>query len=174
MLARRFRALLLFSPLVALLLVPISAPKADPLVMGWIERAQIFPAGLLMEAKLDTGAKTTSVDAADIVKFTRDGEKWVRFNVSNRKGRTVSFERPIFRIARIRRAEMKTTSRPVVILPLCIGSILQEVEVNLAKRTHLKYPLLIGRTAMKGKVLVDSSQTFTKDPMCQGQKPGKG
>lgn len=174
MLARRFRTLLLFSPLVVSLLGPISAPKADPLVMGWIERAQIFPAGLLMEAKLDTGARNTSIDAADIVEFMRGGKKWVRFNVSNRKGRTVTFERPIFRIAWIKRSATKTTPRPVVMLPLCIGNVLQEVEVNLAKRTHLNYPLLVGRSAMKGKVLVDSSRTFTKDPMCQGQKPGKG
>ncbi len=123
---------------------------------------------------MDTGAKTTSIDAADIVEFSRGGKKWVRFNVSDRKGRTVTFERPVFRIARIRRSEMKTTSRPVVKLPLCIGSFLREVEVNLAKRTHLNYPLLVGRSAMTGKVLVDSSRKFTKDPMCQGQKPGKG
>lgn len=174
MLARRFRALLLFSPLVVLLLGPDSAPKADPVVMGWIERVRILPDGLLMEAKMDTGAKTTSVDAADIVEFTRGGKKWVRFNVSNRKGRTVSFERPVFRIARIKRSASKTSSRPVVKLPLCIGANLQEVEVNLANRSHLNYPLLVGRSAMKGKVLVDSSRTFTKDPMCQGLKPGKG
>ncbi len=172
--ARRYRALLLFPALIVLLLGPVSAPKADPVVMGWIERVKVLPHGLLMEAKMDTGAKNTSIDAADIVEFSRGGKKWVRFNVSDRKGRTVTFERPVFRIARIRRSEMKTTSRPVVMLPLCIGSFLQEVEVNLAKRTHLSYPLLVGRSAMEGKVLVDSSRKFTKDPMCQGQMPGKG
>lgn len=172
--ARRYRALLLFPALVVFLLGPVAAPKADPVVMGWIERVEVLPHGLLMEAKLDTGAKNTSIDAANIVEFSRGGKKWVRFDVSDRKGRTVTFERPVFRIARIRRAEMKTTSRPVVKLPICIGSFLQEVEVNLAKRTHLNYPLLIGRSAMERKVIVDSSRKFTKDPMCRGPKPGKG
>lgn len=172
--ARRYRALLLFPTLVVLLLGPGSAPKAGPVVMGWIERVRIHPEDLLMEAKMDTGARNTSIDAADIVEFTRGGKKWVRFNVSNRKGRTVTFERPIFRIAWIKRSATKTTPRTVVILPLCIGNVLREVEVNLAKRSHLNYPLLVGRSAMKGKVLVDSSRKFTKDPICQGQKPGKG
>lgn len=171
---RDYRTLKLFSAFVVLLLGPVSASKADPVVMGWIERVQIFPGGLLMEAKLDTGARNSSVDAADIVEFTRDGEKWVRFDVSDRKGRTVTFERPLFRIARIKRSSTKTASRPVVKLALCIGASLQEVEVNLAKRTHLNYPLLVGRSAMQGKVLVDSSRKFTKDPVCQGQTPGKG
>lgn len=172
--ARRYRALLLFPALIVLLLGPVSAPKADPVVMGWIERVKVFPHGLLMEAKMDTGARNSSIDAADIVEFVRGGKKWVRFDVSDRKGRTVSFEQPIFRTARIKRSATKTSSRPVVKLQLCIGSFLQEVEVNLAKRTHLNYPLLVGRSAMKGKVLVDSSRQFTKDPMCQGQIPGKG
>ena len=172
--ARQYRALFLLPALIFSFLGQVSAPKADPVVMGWIERVEVLPHRLLMEAKMDTGAKTTSIDAADIVEFSRGGKKWVRFNVSDRKGRTVTFERPVFRIARIRRSEMKTTSRPVVKLPLCIGSFLREVEVNLAKRTHLNYPLLVGRSAMTGKVLVDSSRKFTKDPMCQGQKPGKG
>jgi hypothetical protein len=174
MLARRFRKLLLLPTLAVSLLGSGSALKADSVVMGWIERVRIHPEDLLMEAKLDTGAKTTSVDAAEIVEFTRDGKKWVRFNVSDRKGRTVTFERPIVRIARIRRSEMKTTSRPVVMLPLCIGNVLREVQVNLAKRSHLSYPMLIGRTSLKGTVIVDPSRKLTKDPMCQGKKPDKG
>ncbi len=172
--ARRYRALLLIPAFLILLMGPVSAPKANPLVMGWIERVEIRSHGLLIEAKLDTGAKNSSIDAANIVEFVRGGEKWVRFDVSDRKGRTVSFERPVFRTARIKRSAARTSSRPVVKLPLCIGSFLQEVEVNLAKRTHLNYPLLVGRSAMAGKVFVDSSRTFTKDPICQGQKPGKG
>lgn len=174
MLARRFRVLMLLSTLAISILASGPASKADPVVMGWVERVRIHPENLLMEAKLDTGAKNTSVDAANIVEFTNGGKKWVRFNVSDRNGRTVTFERPVFRIARIRRSEMKTTSRPVVMLPLCIGNVLQEVEVNLANRSHLNYGLLVGRSAMKGIVIVDSSRKFTKDPMCQGQKPDRG
>lgn len=174
MLVRRFRKLLLLPTLAILLLGSGSALKADPVVMGWIERVRIQPENLLMEAKLDTGARNTSIDAADIVEFTRGGKKWVRFNVSNRKGRTVTFERPIFRIAWIKRSATKTTPRPFVMLPLCIGNVLREVEVNLAKRSHLNYPLLVGRSAMKGKVIVDPSREFIKEPICQGQKPGTG
>lgn len=172
--ARRFRVHCLYTALAVLLLLPGGAAKAEPMVMGWIERVQIDPGGLMMDAKMDTGAKTTSIDAQDVKEFDRDGKKWVRFTVSNRKGRTVTFEQPIVRVARIRRAEMKTTSRPVVMLPLCIGNVRQVVEVNLANRSHLNYPLLVGRTAMTGKVIVDSSRRYTNDPMCQGPKPGKG
>lgn len=143
-------------------------------VMGWLERVVIQPEGLLLEAKLDTGAKTSSIDAKDVVEFARDGKKWVRFSVSDRKGRTVMFERPVVRVARIRRGGVPVASRPVVMMFVCLGNSFREVEVNLGKRAKLSTPMLIGRTTMEGRVAVDSSRRFTAEPDCSGGKPEKG
>lgn len=134
--------------------------------MGWIENVILFPGGLKLAAKLDTGARTSSIDVARHEIFLREGRQWVRFRVSDRKGATIGFERPVVRIARIRRSQSKTVERPVVMLGLCLGTRYRDVEVNLAKRSHLNYPLLVGRSSMQG-IAVDPSREFTAEPRCQ-------
>ena len=143
------------------------AQANEPRVMGWIEAVTILPQNLTLSAKLDTGAKTSSLDVRRFTEFRRDGRPWVRFDVSDRNGGKATFELPVVRVARIRRSESVTTSRPVVMMPLCLGGIYQSVEVNLANRSNLRHPMLIGRSAMTDKVIVDPSRTNTAKPNCR-------
>jgi hypothetical protein len=138
-------------------------------VMGWTERVQVYPGGLTLEAKLDTGARTSSINVQSYEKIERGGKTWLRFSVSDRNGKSTVLERPVVRYARIRRSESRTTERPVVMLGLCIGGSYREVEVNLADRSHLNYPLLVGRTTMKGNIVVDPARKFTAPPNCPGR-----
>ena len=155
--------------LAAWLLVGGNAIAQQPRVMGWIERARIFPGGLTLVVKLDTGAKTSSIDVKRYEEFKRDGKTWLRFSLSDRKGGVAWFERPVIRISRIRRSGAPTVTRPVVTLGVCLGGLFRETQVNLADRAHLKQPMLIGRRFLEGGVLVDPARTFTADPRC-----GKG
>jgi hypothetical protein len=159
----------------ALALIPIAGASAQgdghsgAETMGWVEYATLFPGGVRLRAKLDTGAKTSSIDVSKLETFSRNGRKWTRFAVSDRNGATAEFERPIVRYSRIRRSQAKTVRRPVVTLGLCLGSRYQEVEVNLAERSHLNYPLLLGRASLDGFV-VDPSRKFTAEPRCRRQR----
>lgn len=104
----------------ALLLLPCGLPAAEPAqtavnsshVYGWIETIRLQPDGVELEAKLDTGADTSSLDARNIELFSRDGEKWVRFRVDGlRQGAGVSqaFERPVLRRIKVRGAGGRIT-----------------------------------------------------------------
>ena len=70
---------------------------------GWIEKAVLYPQGIVVHAKLDTGAKTSSLHAPDLEFITRDGKEWVRFGVTNRDIETVIIEAPVVRSATIKR-----------------------------------------------------------------------
>lgn len=146
--------------------------RFEPRIMGWVENVRLFPGDMKIPAKLDTGARTSSVDVSALKSFWRNGQRWIRFRISNRNGKEHSFERPVVRVARVRRSQTKTVERPVVMLGLCIGSSYREVEVNLAVRSHLSYAMLIGRTSMKG-IVIDPAQKFTMDPACD-TPPGVG
>ena len=143
----------------------VSEAQSGSRVMGWVENVRLFPGGLRIPAKLDTGARTSSIGVSGLKVFWRGGQKWLRFSVSNRNGTKGSFERPVVRVARVRRSQTKTVERPVVKLGLCIGNSYREVEVNLAVRSHLNYAMLIGRTSMQG-IVIDPSQKFTAEPAC--------
>lgn len=137
-------------------------------VVGLIEQVMIFPGNFMMTAKLDTGAKTSSLGAARIQEFERKGEPWVRFQVEIRKGITKTLERKMLRVVRIRRHNHRIQRRPAIMLGICLGDYYGEVEVNLVDRRGFNYALLIGRTFIRGNFIVDPSLKFTTPPRCRG------
>ena len=145
-----------------------SGTKESPQVFGYLENAMIMPAGLLLKAKLDTGADHSSVHAKIVERFTKDGQSWITFDVESVDGREVRLSEPVFRTASVKRLVGKPQKRPVVMLTICVGKINRRVEVNLMDRTKLKYNLLIGRSFMSGYMAVDPAKRFTKKPNCTG------
>ena len=83
-------------------------------VVGLIENVRVEPGGLVFSAKLDTGADHSSVNARQVHRFKRKGEKWVRFEIVNDEGQSVTLERKLVRSARIKRPLGKYHRRPVV------------------------------------------------------------
>jgi hypothetical protein len=155
-----FTALLIEPPL------PVFAQEKQ--VAGWVEYVSIYPGNLKIKAKLDTGARNSSLNAEAIDMFERNGETWVRFNVTNWKERTETIESKIIRIAKIKQHNTGPEKRPVIRLGICLGKIFKEVEVNLVDRGKFNYQLLIGRSFLKGSFIVDPSITFTINSSCRG------
>ena len=161
-----FRFLIL---LIACVIFPNTASsKDDLLVAGWIEQAILFPDVLKVHAKLDTGAKTSSINAVDPFFFTKNGDSWVRFSLTNRDESTIILERPVIRTTTIKRHFGDSQKRPVITLDICVGEVRKKVDVNLVDRSGLNYQLLIGRNFLRGSLLIDSGQTYLTSPDCSG------
>ncbi len=135
-------------------------------MLGWLELARLGSDQLVLPSKLDTGADNSSLNAKHVAEFRRDGQPWVRFTVANDEGPAVVFERPVERIAKIKRSGTKSEHRPVILMEVCVAKVFRRVEFNLTDRSHLDYQLLIGRSFLAGAILVDSSSTFTTNPTC--------
>lgn len=147
---------------------PASRPDAVP-IAGWLERVRLSPGDVVLEAKLDTGARTSSLHAIDLQQFERDGKDWVAFNVVGDNGLSVRIERPVVRISRIKSALGTDEGRPTVTLGICIGSIYRVTEVNLVDRNGLTRPLLVGRRFLGGRFRVDPRRRYLLEPACEGQ-----
>ena len=143
------------------------AVSMDKQVVGWIEGVRIYPGNLLVRAKLDTGAKNSSLNAPRIVQFERHGEEWVRFDVTDRQGKRATLERKVHRVAKIKQRGAKAEERLVVRLGICLGGVYREAEVNLTDRTGFNYQMIIGRSYLKEGFLIDSSATFTTESNCK-------
>lgn len=151
----------------AFLAAPADARERSKTIFGYVERVVVSEQGLSLKAKLDTGAETSSLDARNIKRFRRNGERMVRFDVPDPEtGQLVTLERPLARVVRIRQNDGPYQARPVVRMWLCIGHVLQRVDVNLVDRADFIYPLLIGRSAMRGAIIVDPEMTYTARPRC--------
>jgi hypothetical protein len=164
---RVFAAILLAS----LPLHAIAAYAADaPLTVGWVERVRIHPGEIVLDAKLDTGADTSSLGAERIGTFRRDGHRWVAFEIAVGTAAPVRIERPLVRTVRIKDRGVRTRERPVVKLGICIGTFYREAEVNLVDRSHFDYPMLVGRSFLGQGLAVDAARRFTIEPSCTGAR----
>jgi hypothetical protein len=150
-----------FAPLgllLALLAVPVPAKATEPVVAGWIERISLPEHALVFEAKLDTGADTSSLNGQDIERFRRAGRPFVRFTLTDDAGTSKRIEAPVNRVVRIRRAGSSSDRRVVIRLRTCVGGIVADSDFTLADRNRLDYQALIGRNLLRGRFLVDSSR----------------
>ena len=156
------------------LLSAVEAIAQDkPAAFGWLEHVLVYPPGMQMSAKLDTGADSCSVHAEKLEKYQSGGSTWVRFTLTNKFGDTAEVKREIVRNTKIKKKSGGAQKRPVVRFGLCLGGVYEVVECNLVNRAHFQYPVLIGRNLLAGAVLVDSSSTFTVDPACKDVRSPK-
>jgi hypothetical protein len=139
--------------------------KPEPLpVVGWRELVDLPGIALSgIPAKIDTGARTSSLHARVLDQFERDGKPFVRFAVDwddiAHEGEAVQVDR-----RGITSSNGETQTRFVIKTPLRIGSVTFRAELSLADRSDMKFPMLIGRTALRRRFVVDSGHSWLQSP----------
>jgi hypothetical protein len=90
----------------------------------------------------------------------------VAFDIAGEDNRKVRLERKVVRIARVKKAAGGVQERPTVRLGVCLGDTYRVTEVNLADRSGFKLPFLVGRSFLAERFAIDSSRTYTVEPVC--------
>ncbi|SJN56904.1 ATP-dependent zinc protease [Vibrio ruber] len=153
----------------------------NKVILGQVERVSIEPIKQKFDARVDTGATTSSLDATDIEEFERNGKDWVRFHLSGRSEQDADkssdkkktddkaskedkdnwIEAPVLRYVKIRQASTSETERRAVVeLWISVGSIRERTEFTLADRSHMSHPILLGREFLRDIALVDVSKKY--------------
>lgn len=136
-------------------------------VIGWVENIRVYPGDVKLRAKIDTGAKTSSLGCECKKTFVRDGKTWLAFTIKNRQGQSIKLEKPVVRVARIRRHFGKAQERYVIKLGICLGTVYREAEVSVIDRAGFNYSFLVGRNFMQDDFLIDPSRTYLNKPDCK-------
>lgn len=134
------------------------------LVFGRYEWVAFPGKNLLMSARVDSGANTSSMHAIDIREFERDGDTWIRFTTQYKaegedEARNIEIEAPLVRRVTIRQAA-GSESRPVVKLRMQLGSLVNDTEFTLTDRGDMSHPVLLGRRFMMDIALIDVSEQY--------------
>ncbi|MFH1078679.1 MAG: RimK/LysX family protein [Pseudomonadota bacterium] len=132
----------------------------ERITVGLVEEVVLLPWGVKLPARIDTGAAQTSLDARDIV----IRGKTVNFKLPEKYG-GLQLSLPIVALKTIRSAEA-LEQRPVVMMEFCLGSKHIRTRVNLNDRSKVKYPLLVGRNALKKNFIVDCMKEKCAPPIC--------
>jgi len=145
-------------------------PRMLP-VVGWREMVDLPELGLNgIPAKIDTGARTSSLHGQVIEEFTRGAEKFVRFAV-DWDGVRHECEAVHVDIRGVTSSNGKTQRRYVIKTPLMIGEVRFRAEISLADRSDMKFPMLVGRSSLRRRFVVDSGYSWLQS---RGMEAVKG
>lgn len=144
-------------------------------VVGWRELVHLPELGLhAVPAKIDTGARTSSLHGEVLDEFERDGERFVRFAVdfARQQVRQVC-EAVHVDVRGITSSNGETQYRYVIKTPLKIGDVEFRAEISLANRADMKFPMLIGRSSLRRRFVVDSGYSWLQTPEMKVQRGHK-
>ena len=139
-------------------------------IAGYAEHIWLPGISTSFPAKLDTGAHTSSIHAINIHEFQRNEEAWARFTISKPPLISRPIEARVVRTARVKRAGVAAQQRTVVNMKICIAGITAVTEFTLTDRSGMDYPILIGRSFLKGRLLVDAGATDIANRGCGAEK----
>lgn len=112
-------------------------------------------------AKVDAAATTSSLSAADVLSFQQDGKDWVKFKVEHNGRKTKEIQLPVERWVHIGQSTAQTAQeRAVVMMWVEIGGVRELSEFNLVDRSHLVFPVLLGRDFFNNIAVVDAAQEY--------------
>lgn len=146
----------------------VQVDATGKLILGQLEWAWFDLFGSSVKARLDTGAKSSALNASDIQMFERDGDGWVRFTVSSpwEEGGQVeerTFEAPLVRKVKVKNGSAEPmTRRPVVRLTTKVGSIVEDIEFVLQSKASGTFPVVLGRSFIRDIAIVDVAQQYTQ------------
>ena len=161
-----------------------AAPKnesAAPETLGFVEWVVMNDTGLRLKARLDTGAKTSSLHAVNVEEFKKDDQKWVKFQIPladhkdhtaegdiNHKEIILELERPVERTVLIKRRGAPSQRCYVVTMDFCFAGTSHKTQFSLTDRGNFSYSVLLDRRFMgDDNLLIDPADNFIAAKECE-------
>ena len=136
----------------------------NKLIVGCVETCALPDLGIhSIDARIDTGAKTSSIHADNLEEFYKDGESWVRYEIHpniHNVDELVICESKIQAKRKVKSSNGQAERRYLIKTALELGADSWEIELTLTDRALMNYQMLIGRQGMQSRLLVDPAESF--------------
>jgi hypothetical protein len=132
--------------------------------IGWREWVA-FPefGGVVTKAKVDTGARTSSLHAQHVRVVERDGRRLVEFELhplQRNSKTTISAVAPFLEFRRVTSSTGHISLRPVVLVTIELMGIAWPIELTLASRDQMGFRMLLGREAVRDRFVIDAGRSY--------------
>ena len=151
--------------------------KLGASVIGWREWVGLPDLGIArVKAKVDTGARSSSLHAFDIETFVRNNKEFVRFRVhplQRNSTKTVRCEARVLGSRKVRSSTGHAQRRIVIVTTIAVLGATWPIELTLANRDAMGFRMLVGRQGIRGRFLVDSGRSYYGGQMKKKKKKVK-
>lgn len=138
--------------------------KKQKIIAGWREWVSLPSIGVgSIKAKLDTGARTSALHAFNIETYWLDGELWARFFVhpfQRNDAEEIACNARVEDIRTVSNPGGRRQRRLVIHTDVSLGGDTWPIDLSLTDRDEMGFRLLIGRTAMRGKLIADPGRSY--------------
>ncbi|HEV2539348.1 MAG TPA: RimK/LysX family protein [Frateuria sp.] len=150
--------------------------NAGVITLGWRERLALPQFGIgQLKAKLDTGARSSSLHVDALDTFQREGATWLRFSLTlgPRHRHAVQCEAPAMGRRVVTDTGGHSTERWFVRSEVLLAGERFPIDISLTDRRHMLFPMLLGRSALLGRFAVDPALSYTQPrPRAASAEPG--
>lgn len=155
---------------------PMGHETRPPLkTIGWREWLSLPELHIdWIKAKVDTGARSSSLHASNVERFTRKKKDMVRFRIHpvQRKGSVViDAEAPLHDMRHVRSSSGVAEERPVIVTTLELMGERWPIELTLTGRDVMGFRMLLGRQAIRGRFTVDAGHSYFGSRPPKTKKP---
>jgi hypothetical protein len=141
-------------------------------VIGWREYLALPDlSDVRINAKVDTGARTSALHAFGLEIVERDGIREAQFElhpVQRSSSYATPVRLPVVRYRKVRSSNGKTENRPTVVTTARLGEVTWQIELTLTSRDAMGYRMLLGRSAVRNRFIINPSRSYLL-----GRKPDR-
>ncbi|MEH6421404.1 ATP-dependent zinc protease family protein [Pseudomonas sp. CGJS7] len=136
---------------------------SSKILLGWRELAVLPSLGVVaIRAKIDTGARSSALHVDAQWRYQQDGQDWVGFRLSPGAVGAGAIEAaaPVFDEREVTDSGGHRTRRVFIRTMLSLAGSEREIEINLSDRRGMRFPMLLGRTAVADAFTIDPARSF--------------
>jgi hypothetical protein len=138
--------------------------KRELKVIGWREWVTLPDYGIHeIKAKVDSGARTSSIHAFDLKKYKRGNAEYVKFYIhpnQNDNEDEVECRAKVLEYRKIKSSNGAVELRPVVLTSIQLMDEVWEIELTLTNRDEMGFRMLLGRESIRKRFLIDTGKSF--------------
>ena len=132
--------------------------------IGWREWVTLPQLGVpALKAKIDTGARSSSLHAVDSEQFEREGKTFVRFKICPLQRRAdviIEATAEVVDFRKVRSSTGHEELRPVILTTAELMGNKWDIELTLTNRELMGFRMLLGRSAVRGQFLIDPIRSY--------------